>query len=280
MNGPRLARARIAIGGHRYGVVMDERGQRLTDRLVLVTGGGRGLGSAIVRAFAGQGARVVINYRRSRERAEALAAEIGAERALAVQADVTDEQQVRAMFETITQRFDRPVTTVVNNALADFSFNGEARSHAGEISWGEFDAQFRGAVRGALHTTQAALPQLRAQGTGQIINIGTNLFQRPVVPYHDYTAAKAALLSLTRTFAADLGPDGITVNMVSGGLLRTTDASAGTPEEVFDGIAQATALRRVVTPEEFADAVLFFASPWARAVSGQNLVVDGGLVND
>lgn len=272
------ARDRIATGGRRYRVAMDERGQWLTDRLVLVTGGGRGLGSSIARAFAGQGARVVLNYRRSRERAEALAAEIG-DRALAVQADVTDEQQVHAMFETIAQRFDRPVTTVVNNALADFSFNGESRSHAGEIGWGEFDAQFRGSVSGALHTTRAALPQLRAQGTGQIINIGTNLFQRPVVPYHDYTAAKAALLSLTRTFAADLGPDGITVNMVSGGLLRTTDASADTPEEVFDGIAQATPLRRVVTPEEFADAVLFFASPWARAVSGQNLVVDGGLVN-
>ncbi len=274
------ARDRIAVGGRRYGVAMDERGQWLHDRLVLVTGGGRGLGSSIARAFAGQGARVVLNYRRSREQAEALAAEIGDDRALAVRADVTDEQQVRAMFETIRERFDRPVTTVVNNALADFSFNGEARSHAGEIGWDEFDAQFRGGVRGALHTIQAALPQLRAQGSGQIINIGTNLFQRPVVPYHDYTAAKAALLSLTRTFAADLGPDGITVNMVSGGLLRTTDASAGTPEEVFDGIAQATPLRRVVTPEEFADAVLFFASPWARAVSGQNLVVDGGLVND
>ena len=106
------------------------------------------------------------------------------------------------------------------------------------------------------------------------------LFQNPVVPYHDYTAAKAALLSLTRTAAGDLGPDGITVNMVSGGLLRTTDASAATPEAVFDLIAGMTPLRSVTTPEEFADAVLFFASPWSRAVTGQNLVVDGGLVRD
>jgi 3-oxoacyl-[acyl-carrier protein] reductase len=112
------------------------------------------------------------------------------------------------------------------------------------------------------------------------VNIGTNLFQNPVVPYHDYTAAKAALLSLTRTLAADLGPDGVTVNMVSGGLLRTTDASAATPDAVFDLIAASTPLRRVTTREEFADAVLFFASPWARSVTGQNLVVDGGLVKD
>lgn len=119
---------------------------------------------------------------------------------------------------------------------------------------------------------------MQEQGSGRIVNVGTNLFQNPVVPYHDYTAAKAALLSLTRTLAKDLGRHGVTVNMVSGGLLRTTDASAATPEEVFDLIASSTPLGRVTTPEEFADAVLFFASPWARSVTGQNLVVDGGLV--
>lgn len=117
-------------------------------------------------------------------------------------------------------------------------------------------------------------------GEGRIINIGTNLFQNPVVPYHDYTAAKAALLSLTRTAAKDLGPQGITVNMISGGLLRTTDASAATPDEVFDFIAAGTPLGRVTTPEEFADTALFFASDWSRGVTGQNLVVDGGLVMD
>ena len=101
-----------------------------------------------------------------------------------------------------------------------------------------------------------------------------------MVPYHDYTAAKAALLSLTRTAAKDLGPQGITVNMISGGLLRTTDASAATPDEVFDYIAAGTPLGRVTTPEEFADTALFIASDWSRGVTGQNLVVDGGLVMD
>jgi len=113
-----------------------------------------------------------------------------------------------------------------------------------------------------------------------VITIGTNLFQNPVVPYHDYTAAKAALMSLTRTAAKELGPAGVTVNMVAGGLLRTTDASAATPEFVFDLIAEQTPLGHVTTPAELADAVLFFASPWARAVTGQTLVVDGGLVCD
>ncbi|MDG2526920.1 3-oxoacyl-ACP reductase [Stenotrophomonas sp. HITSZ_GD] len=252
---------------------------QLNQQLVLVTGAGRGLGQAIARAFAAQGARVVINYHRSREAAEALAADLG-DHALALAADVTDPAAVQALVARAQAHFGQPVSTVVNNALADFSFNGDARARPDSIGWADFAAQFEGSVRGALNTVQATLAGMRERHFGRVVNVGTNLFQNPVVPYHDYTAAKAALLSLTRTLAGDLGPDGITVNMVSGGLLRTTDASAATPEAVFDYIAAATPLRSVTTPAEFADAVLFFASPWSRAVTGQNLVVDGGLVRD
>ena len=253
---------------------------QISEQTVLVTGGGRGLGHSIVQAFADQGARVVINYRNSAEESEALAAKYGPGQAVALQADVTDADQVAAMLSRAQAHFGSPLTTVVNNALADFSFNGDARSSAANITWPEFEAQFCGSVRGALNTIQQALPAMTEHGFGRIINIGTNLFQNPVVPYHDYTAAKAALLALTRTMAADLGQHNVSVNMVSGGLLRTTDASAATPEEVFDYIAAATPLRRVTTPSGFADAILFFASPWARSVTGQNLVVDGGLVMD
>jgi 3-oxoacyl-[acyl-carrier protein] reductase len=172
------------------------------------------------------------------------------------------------------------VTTVINNALPQFSFNGDARRSVEQLRWSDLNQQFAGVVGGALHTTQAALAGMREAGFGRIVNIGSNLFQNPVVPYHDYTAGKAALLSLTRTLSQDLGPENITVNMVSGGLLRTTDASAATPEAVFDFIAASTPLRRVTTPAEFADAILFFASPWARSVTGQNLLVDGGLVKN
>ncbi|MDP9696262.1 UNVERIFIED_ORG: 3-oxoacyl-[acyl-carrier protein] reductase [Arthrobacter globiformis] len=251
---------------------------QISEQIVLVTGGGRGLGHSIVQAFADQGARVVINYRNSAQESEALAAKYGPGQAVALQADVTDADQVAAMLAQAHAHFGGPVTTVVNNALADFSFNGDARSSAAGITWPEFEAQFSGSVRGALNTIQQALPAMTEHGFGRIINIGTNLFQNPVVPYHDYTGAKAALLALTRTMAADLGQHNVSVNMVSGGLLRTTDASAATPEEVFDYIAAATPLRQVTTPSGFADAILFFASPWARSVTGQNLVVDGGLV--
>ena len=252
---------------------------QLSEQWVLVTGGARGLGQAITRALAREGAGVVINYHRSEAAALALAEELGP-RAVALQADVTDAAAVQRLFAAARERTGAPISAVVNNALAQFSFDGDARPKLGEIAWERFSQQIEGAVKGALNTMQAALPAMRAQGFGRVVNVGTNLFQNPVVPYHDYTAAKAALLSLTRTAANDLGPHGVTVNMVSGGLLRTTDASRATPEAVFDLIASLTPLRRVTTPEEFADAVLFFLSPWARAVTGQNLVVDSGLVKD
>ena len=251
----------------------------LSDQIVLITGGGRGLGEHLVRAFLREGSKVVINYLNSEDAAEKLAAE-APERAIALQADVSNQAEVEAMFAAAHTHFGQPVTTVVNNALPNFSFNGDARPNAEQLTWANLNQQFAGVVGGALYTTQAALKGMREVGFGRIINVGTNLFQNPVVPYHDYTAGKAALLSLTRTMASDLGPDNITVNMVSGGLLRTTDASAATPDEVFDYIAASTPLRRVTTPAEFADASLFFASPWSRSVTGQNLVIDGGLVKD
>lgn len=251
----------------------------IAEQVVVVTGGGRGLGRSIAEAFLREGARVVVNYHRSREAAEQLAA-AHAGRAVAIQADVRDRAQVDSLVARARQVFDAPVSTVVNNALIDFSFNGDARAKADEIGYEAFAGQFSGTVQGSVNLIQAALPDFDRLGSGRVINVGTNLFQHPVVPYHDYTAAKAALLSLTRTFAADLGPRHVTVNIVSGGLLRTTDASAATPESVFDAIAEGSPLRSVTTPAQFADAVLFFASPWSRAVTGQNLVVDGGLVKN
>lgn len=253
---------------------------RIENAIVLVTGGARGLGEHLSRAFAREGARVVVNYHASEDRARALVRELGEDRALAVQADVTDAHQVRDMVTQAREHFGAPITVAVNNALVDFSFNGDARPTLEHLTAENLTQQFHGAVVGALNVMQAVTPGMGQAGEGRIINIGTNLFQNPVVPYHDYTAAKAALLALTRTAAKDLGLQGITVNMISGGLLRTTDASAATPDEVFDFIAAGTPLGRVTTPEEFANTALFFASDWSRGVTGQNLVVDGGLVMD
>lgn len=248
----------------------------LEQQIVLVTGAGRGLGAAIASAFAREGAKVAINYRKSRVAAEALAQRLG-NNARAFHADVRQPSEVAQMVRDIETEFGAP-TTLVHNALADYSFNGDARETLDTLDWSHIHAQAETSVGGALNVIRAVRPFMKASGFGRIVTIGTNLVQNPIVPYHDYTAAKAALMAFTRTAAAELGPEGITVNMVSGGLLKTTDASAATPDAIFDLIAANTPLRRSTTPEEVADAVLFFASPWGRSVTGQNLIVDGGLV--
>ncbi|MCW8843166.1 MAG: 3-oxoacyl-ACP reductase [Rhodobacteraceae bacterium] len=250
----------------------------LKNQTVLITGAGRGLGAAIARAFAREGARVAINYHQSPAAAQTLARELG-DNTAAFQADVTDPEAVSAMVSEITTTLGAP-TILVHNALANFSFNGDARTALEDMTWHDIAAQTEVAVGGALNAIKALRPHFKAQGGGRVVTIGTNLVQNPVVPYHDYTAAKGALMAFTRTASKDLGPLGVTVNMVSGGLLRTTDASAATPDSVFDMIAGLTPLGHVTTPEELADVVLFFASPLARCVTGQTLVVDGGLVCD
>ncbi|CAN5265582.1 hypothetical protein BH10PSE1_BH10PSE1_14580 [soil metagenome] len=155
----------------------------LSDQIVLVTGGARGVGAAVVRAFAAQGARVVINWRASGDRAQALAVELG-DRVIAIQADVADRPAVEVMFATAEITFGAPITTVVNNAL-DYSFNGDARSLLADIGWAEMESQFSTVVRGALNVIQAVVPGMirnhdKGLGGGRIVNIGTNLFQNTV----------------------------------------------------------------------------------------------------
>jgi 3-oxoacyl-[acyl-carrier protein] reductase len=251
----------------------------LTDTVALVTGSSRGAGAAIARALARHGAAVCVNYLRSEAKAEAVAAEIedAGGRAFTYGADVTDPDAVRRMVQATVERFGR-IDVAVNNALPEYSFDPSAPYVSVEtVEWSHFQAQIEGAVRGALNVVQACLPYFKAQGGGSVVNVSTNLVYNPVVPYHDYTAAKAGLVGLTRTLAQELGPHGVRVNLVAGGLLQTTDASAATSEEVFDLIAQNTPLRRAITPDEFAEAAVFFASPLSRVVTGQSLAVDGGL---
>ncbi|KAI0124701.1 3-ketoacyl-ACP reductase [Xylariales sp. AK1849] len=250
---------------------------KLSGQLVLVTGSSRGLGLAIARACWAEGALVVLNCRRAESltKTESLATGLGG---IALQADVTDAGQVANLFSLAEQHYGQPISVVVNNALADFQFNGDARKKLETIEWADFDQQIRVAVQGVLNTTKAALPGFEKLGRGRIINVGSNLVQNPVVPYQDYCAAKGALLAFTRSMAAELGPRNITCNLVAGGLLESTDASSATPKAVFDQIAAITPLRKVTTPEDLAGAVLFFASPWSSAITGQQIIVDGGLV--
>ena len=249
----------------------------LSDQTVLVSGASRGLGAAIAKAFGREGANVVVNYFQSEKKADEVALSIG-DRALPWQADVREREEVQAMVAAANEHFGRPVSTVISNALINYRFDPVTRPTAETATWEDYQAQLEGSVQAALNLIQASRASMQEVGAGRFIAIGSNLVHNPVVPYHDYTTGKAALLGFVRNMAAELGPEGITVNMVSGGLLDRTDASDATPDEVFDIIRETTPLRSVASPEDVADAVLFFASPWARAVTGQNLMVDGGLV--
>ena len=248
----------------------------INKQTVLITGAGRGLGSGIARSFHREGSTVIINYRKSYESAKKLSNSLG-NNAILIKGDIRNKDEVKLMSKELS---DQKITinTIVHNAINDYRFNGEQRKKIDEIDWQDFQNQIETSQKGFLNLLNIFTPNMRKGGFGRFITVGTNLFQNPVVPYHDYTAAKGGLLSITRTAAIDLGQFNITVNMISGGLLRITDASKGTPEEVFEYIKNITPLRKVTTIEDFSDAVLFFASPWSRAITGQNLIVDGGLV--
>ena len=245
-------------------------------KLVLISGAGRGLGASIAESFVNSGYKVAINYFNSSKEAADLSRKLG-DSAQAFKADIRDENEISNMCKEINSHFSSYPDILVNNAMANYVFNGDLRKKAEDISWKEIQDHLDVTIKGSLNLIQALTPKMKDKKFGRIINIGTNLVQNPVVPYHDYTIAKGGLLALTRTFAKDLGQFGITVNMVSGGLLKVTDASAATPDEVFEAIAQMTPLQKVTTVQDLADAVVFFASDASRAITGQNLTVDGGL---
>ncbi|GGE22219.1 3-oxoacyl-ACP reductase [Marinithermofilum abyssi] len=252
---------------------------KLKGKTVLVTGGSRGLGASICKAFASEGASVVVNYRESKDEAKAVVDTIASSggRAMAIQADVRDGEAVRRMVEEIGREWG-PVDILVNNALYRYEFDPDNRSRTDTLTWKEMQNQLDGTLKGAFHCVQAVIGRMKEQQFGRIINIGTNLVNHPVVPYHDYTTAKAALMGFTRTLASELGSYNITVNTVAAGLLDRTRASRKTSDEVFEIIRSSRPLRRVTQPHDVAGAVLFFASEWARQITGQYLIVDGGLV--
>ena len=251
----------------------------LRDRVALVTGSSRGIGASIARALGAHGATVAINYLSSESLAREVAADVEAAggRAEAFRADVTDADAVTAMVAAIDERFG-PVDVLVNSALRAYAFDPLARRTAWEIEWKDYERQFAGSVGGAFNACRAVLPGMRERGNGRVVNLVTDLIERPSIGYHDYTTAKTALLGFSRNLATDLGPFGITVNCVAPGLVYPTDASRLTTDEQRDELEAATPLRRLARPEDVAGAVLYFASDWSSFVTGACLYVDGGLV--
>ena len=246
---------------------------------VLVTGASRGLGAAMAVAFAREGAMVVVNYRERTDAAQAVVARCQAHGvpAWALQADVRDAQAVQALVAQV-QELTGGIDVLVNNAFSPYRFDPDTRARFWETPWSAYQDQFEGAVQAAFHTCQAVLPGMRQRQRGAIVNLTSDLVQQPSVAYHDYATAKSALEGFSRNLASDLGSVGIRVNCVAPGLVPATDAGRGTREQVRESLISRTPLGRLATPDDVTGPVLFLASDWSRFMTGQTLLVDGGLV--
>ena len=252
---------------------------RFGGKVVLVTGASRGVGAAIAQAFANEGATVVINHLHNVSAAAEVVQNCKAAggNAWAIKADVTSEQAMQTMVAEILDEVGG-VDIVVNNALRPYSFDPQRRTLFGDTTWPDYQTQFDGAVGGAFNVCKAVLPHFKQRVQGAIINIVSDLVERPTVPYHDYTTAKSALVGFSRNLAAELGPLGIRVNCVAPGLVYPTQGSSSTRETFRELLIAATPLRRLARPEDVTGPVLFLASDWSRFMTGQVLFVDGGLV--
>lgn len=251
----------------------------LRGKVVLVTGAGRGIGAAIATAFAREGAAVVVNHL-SNEAAAArtvAACQAAGGDAWAVKADVGVRPAVQAMVEGIVGEAGA-IDIVVNNAFRPYAFDPERRRRFDDLEWSDYQAQFDGAVGAAFNVCHAVLPHMRQRARGSIVNIVSNLVEHPVVPYHDYTTAKASLVGFSRNLASELGPLGIRVNCVAPGLVYPTQGTQGTKESFRESLMAATPLRRLARPEDVAGPVLFLACALSGFMTGQVLFVDGGLV--
>ncbi len=250
-----------------------------SDQVAVVTGGGRGLGRAAALLLARRGAAVCVNYAARADAAEALVREIvaGGGRAIAVGADVADATAVEAMAVRAAAELG-PVTILVNNA---------GLAHVAPLD--AFDAQAFDRLRkvnvdGVIHATRAVLPGMRARRYGRIVNIVSIAALGTAMPGTSlYAATKAEAAILTKRFALELGADGITVNAVAPGFVRT-DMTRGTRSaEEWAGIernfSERAILRRIGEPEDIANAVAFLAAPESGWITAQVLAVDGGRMD-
>ncbi len=244
---------------------------RLDGRVAIVTGAARGIGAAIAKRLAADGARVVVNYSTSAKPAEETVAAIAGAggQAVAVQGDVSDPAAVTGLFDAAERRFG-PVAILVNNAGVYETRPVEQADAA------HFEKVFRANVLGTLLATAEFARRFRG-GPGRVVNISSGAARSALPGGAVYSASKAAVEGLTRGHAVDLGAKGITVNAVAPGTTDTEMLRAGLPEGMKEQMIASTALGRLGTPEDIADVVAFVCSDDARWITGQFLDANGGL---
>ncbi|MBT7949995.1 MAG: SDR family oxidoreductase [Gammaproteobacteria bacterium] len=242
-------------------------------KTVVVTGASQGIGAGIARRFAEAGANVVVHYRGSKEGANKVVESISKNggHALALQAELSNQEECKRLVTETVKAFGG-LDVLVNNAgvFPNVSLM--------EMSLDDWRAMYSANVETAMLCTQAAAHQMKEAGGGAIVNMGSTSALNPAIDHSHYSSAKAAVVMFTRSAAQELGQYNIRVNTVSPGLI----AREGLEENWPDGVARwqkQAPLGRMGEPEDVADGCLFLASPAARWISGQNLVLDGGMLS-
>jgi 3-oxoacyl-[acyl-carrier protein] reductase len=244
-------------------------------RIALVTGGSRGIGRATSLALGREGAKVAVNYSKNKSAADEVVAKIrslGGD-AVAIQANVGDRAQVKHMVEETVSAFGK-IDVLVNNA--GFVYRVDAMNMEDE---NQFEEMMDVHMRGTFYASKDAGKHMMGQKYGRIINVssvsGIGTASANTTPY---AISKGGLIIMTKRFAQELGPYGITVNAVAPGFIKTDfTLSLGNDYEVkAEAAAGITALRRIGMPEEVAELILFLASDAASFITGQTITIDGG----
>ena len=240
----------------------------LSGKVAFVTGSTRGIGHAIARALHAAGAKVAV-VGRDQARAEAVAAELG-ERAAGVACDVAQADQVEAAIAA-AERALGPIDILVNNA-------GLTRDNILlRLTDADWNAVLDANLKGAFHTTRAVIKGMMKRRAGRIVNITSIVGLTGNKGQSNYAASKAGLIGFTKSVAKEYASRGVLANCVAPGFIET-DMTAALPDEARATLLQDIALGRLGRPEDVAGAVLFLASDLAGYITGQVLVVDGGMV--
>ena len=243
----------------------------LKDKVAIITGASRGIGAASAKALAHHGATVVINYIKSKDKAEELLDEIkkAGGKGLVFQADVRDQDAVNDMVESTLNEFGK-IDVLVNNANINFPIRPFL-----ELTWEQIEAKILGEMKALYNCSQAVLKDMLSRKSGKLIFMSSSLSRFPGFGFSAHAAAKSAMDGMAKVMAMELGPSGITVNVVGPGL-TLTDATAGQPKEVHEQVAAITPLRRLGMPDDIAGVVLFLASSLSDYLNGAYIPVTGG----